>query len=104
MRTELISEVMDDAGLGIKVRVSGPAPRDALQEIGEAWANAARGRAERVWVWLYGSDMDADGPAIAVTYMERDGQPVSDFVDPSTLLLYYMHHPARPTPGGRRTA
>ena len=31
-------------------------------------------------------------PPLSVTYVEGDGQPVSDFAEPSTLLLYYMFH------------
>ena len=54
MHTELISEVMDDGRLGLKVRLDGHVPRSALQRIGETWAKSVQGRAERVWVWLYG--------------------------------------------------
>ena len=92
MRTELISEVLDDSGLGIKVRFRGEVERESLRLIGEAWAIQARGRADRVWVWLYGGDMDEDGPAISVTYVEENQPPVFDFVPASTLLLYYMGH------------
>jgi hypothetical protein len=90
MRTELISEVLDDSGLGIKVRVRGSVDRESLRIIGEAWAFQARTRSNRVWVWLYGGDMDEDGPAISVTYLEEDQPPLFDFVPASTLLLYYM--------------
>lgn len=92
MHTELISEVLDESGLGIKVRVNGSIERESLKLIGEAWAFQARGRADRVWVWLYGTDMDEDGPAISVTYVEEDRAPHFDFVPASTLLLYYMGH------------
>lgn len=92
MRTELISEVMEDGRLGLKVRVDGHVPRSALQWTGETWAKSAQGRAGRVWVWLYGRDMDEDGPALSVTYIEGDGPPVWDFAEPSTLLLYYMFY------------
>jgi len=92
MRTELISEVMDEDRIGLKVRLDGHVPRSALQRIGETWARSVQGRAERVWVWLYGRDMDTEGPALSVTYIEGDGPPVSDFAEPSTLLLYYMFY------------
>ena len=92
MSTELISEVLDDTGLGIKVRVRGDVERESLRIIGEAWAVQARGRASRVWVWLYGSDMDENGPAMSVTYIEDNQAPLFDFVPASTLLLYYMGH------------
>lgn len=90
MSTELISEVLDDSGLGIKVRVRGDVERESLRIIGEAWAVQARRRASRVWVWLYGSDMDENGPAMSVTYIEDNQPPLFDFVPASTLLLYYM--------------
>ena len=90
MRAKLISETLDEAGLGLKVRVDTPVERHALPQIGEAWARANSDRAQRVWVWLYGSDMDEEGPAIAVTYLEAGRDPVSDFVPSSTLLLYYL--------------
>lgn len=93
MGSELISEVMDGVGLGIKVRVYGSARRESLQVIGEAWANAARGRSDRIWVWLYTPDMDIEGPAMSVTYLEGEGCPRSDFVDPATILLYYLGDP-----------
>jgi len=92
MQTELISEVLDETGLGIKVRVREAVERDSLRLIGEAWAIQARTRATRVWVWLYGVDMDEDGPAISVTYMEENAPPLFDFVPAATLLLYYMGH------------
>ena len=97
MRSEFISEVTDSTGLGIKVRVLGNVRRETLQAIGEAKANAARGRAHRIWVWLYARGMDPDGPAMSVTYLEGDGEPVSDFVSPSTILLYYLGDPYTPT-------
>ena len=90
MRARLISETLDEAGLGLKVRVDTPVDRHALPQIGEAWARANSDRAVKVWVWLYGADMDAEGPAIAVTYLEAGREPVSDFVPASTLLLYYL--------------
>jgi hypothetical protein len=90
MQTELISEVLDDTGLGLKVRVRGSVERDSLRLIGEAWAIQARTRSTRVWVWLYGLDMDEDGPAISVTYLEENCPPLFDLVPASTLLLYYM--------------
>ena len=100
MRTELISEVLDDTGLGIKVRVEGAVERESLRLIGEAWAIQARARADRVWVWLYGTDMDENGPAISVTYVEHDQPPLFDYVPASTLLLYYLGQGNPPT-GGR---
>ena len=103
MGSEFISEVMDSAGLGIKVRIVGSVRRETLQAIGEARANAARGRARRIWVWLYARGMDPDGPALSVTYLEGDGMPVSDFVAPSTILLYYLGDPHTPT-GHRHVA
>lgn len=90
MRARLISETLDEAGLGLKIRVETPVDRESLPSIGEAWARANRDRAGRVWVWLYGYDMDEEGPAIAVTYLEAGKDPVFDFVPASTLLLYYL--------------
>lgn len=90
MRARLISETLDEAGLGLKVRVEAHVDRDTLPSIGEAWARANRDRAGRIWVWLYGHDMDEEGPAIAVTYLEHGEEPVFDFVPASTLLLYYL--------------
>ena len=92
MRAELISEVMDEGRLGLKIRLDGHVPRTALRRIGEAWAKSAQSRAGRVWVWLYGQDMDEEGPALSVTYIEGAGQPVSNLAELSTLLLYYMFH------------
>ncbi len=90
MRARLISETLDEAGLGLKVRVEAPVERHSLPRIGEAWARANGDRAHKVWVWLYGDDMDSEGPAISVTYLEAGQEPVSDFVPASTLLLYYL--------------
>ncbi len=90
MACELISEVMDDSGLGIKVRLTETTPREELQALGELWAEAGLKRAERVWVWIYGGDMDEHGPAISVTYLETGNEPVSSYVPTSTLLLYYL--------------
>lgn len=90
MRARLISETLDEAGLGMKIRVEAPVERAALPSIGEAWARANRDRAGRVWVWLYGQDMDEDGPAMGVTFLESGAEPVFDYVPASTLLLYYM--------------
>ena len=90
MRTELISEVLDESGLGLKVRIDGHVPRGELHRIGEAWAVSRSMRADRVWVWLYGTDMDEDGPAMLVTYLEVGRDPVSDFIPASTLLMYYL--------------
>ncbi len=90
MRARLISETLDEAGLGLKVRVEAHVERANFPAIGEAWARANRDRAGKVWVWLYGHDMDEEGPAIAVTYMEDGAEPVFDFVPASTLLLYYL--------------
>lgn len=107
MQTELISEVLDESGLGIKVRVHGDVERESLRLIGESWAVQARGRADRVWVWLYGTDMDENGPAISVTYLEQDQPPLFDFVPAATLLLYYMGKPGTATTargGGRPQA
>lgn len=103
MQTELISEVLDDSGLGIKVRVHGEVERESLRLIGESWAAQARTRASRIWVWLYGSDMDENGPAMSVTYLEEDQPPLFDFVPASTLLLYYLGHSGASTsPRGNR--
>lgn len=96
MSTELISEVLDDSGLGIKVRVRGDVERDSLRIIGEAWAIRARQRSARVWVWLYGSDMDENGPAMSVTYIEDNQPPLFDYVPASTLLLYYLGDSSHP--------
>lgn len=90
MRARLISETLDEAGLGLKVRVDTPVDRLQLPRIGEAWARANSDRARKVWVWLYGDGMDEDGPAIAVTFLEAGAEPVSDFVPASTLMLYYL--------------
>ena len=90
MACELISEVLDDSGLGIKVRLTASVPREELAAIGESWAEEGLERAERVWVWIYGDDMDEHGPAISVTYRETGGEPVSSYVPTSTLLLYYL--------------
>lgn len=90
MRARLISETLDEAGLGLKIRVAAPVERADLPSIGEAWARANRDRAGRVWVWLYGQDMDEEGPAMGVTFLETGADPVFDYVAPSTLLLYYM--------------
>ena len=90
MRARLISETLDEAGLGLKVRVESRVDRDALPDIGEAWARANADRADRVWVWLYGAGMDEDGPAIAVTYLESGRPAAFDFVPASTLMLYYL--------------
>jgi len=90
MRTELISEVLDESGLGLKVRVDGFVPREELHRIGETWAMSRLDRSTRVWVWLYGEGMDENGPAMLVTYLERGGRPVSDFIPASTLLMYYL--------------
>ncbi|MDH5591152.1 MAG: hypothetical protein OEZ65_02065 [Gemmatimonadota bacterium] len=90
MHTELISEVLDESGLGIKIRVDGSLPRVELRRIGEEWAASRSHRASRVWVWLYGHQMDEDGPAMLVTYLEPGRNPVSDFIPASTLLMYYL--------------
>ena len=90
MRARLISETLDEAGLGLKIRVEAAVDRQALPGIGEAWARANRDRAHKVWVWLYGYDMDEHGPAIGVTYLESGESPVFDWVPASTLLMYYL--------------
>ncbi len=90
MSAELISEVMDEAGLGIKVRLTAPVPREDLASVGENWAIEAQRRAQRVWVWVYAGDMDEHGPASSVTYLERGAEPVSTYIPTSTLLLYYL--------------
>lgn len=100
MRARLISETLDEAGLGLKIRVEAPVERASLPSIGEAWARAHRDRAGKVWVWLYGYDMDEEGPAIGVTFLEQGREPVFDFVPASTLLLYYMGSSAEPLAHG----
>lgn len=101
MRARLISETLDDAGLGLKIRIETAVDRSALPGIGEAWARAHGDRAGKIWVWLYGQDMDEQGPAIGVTYLECGEDPVFDWIPASTLLLYYMGSPSEAGHGPR---
>ena len=84
------SEHMDGCDLGIKIQLDGPADVHELKAAGERVASKNHERAKRVWVWVYGHDMDLEGPAVCVSYTGKDEpEPVTDFTDPGALALWY---------------
>ncbi len=62
------------------VRAEVPGSHVELQAIGEHIARSAVKRSRRVFVWLYASDMDTSGPALALTFMEAGAsKPLTTF-------------------------
>lgn len=77
--------------LGMKVQLDRAASPDELKRIGERLAIDNRSRKAQVWVWLYGADMDLDGPAACVSYVgEGTPQPVTQFIDPAAITVWYL--------------
>ncbi|UCG75943.1 MAG: hypothetical protein JSV95_01035 [Gemmatimonadota bacterium] len=63
------------------VRAELPGSHRELQAIGEHVARDAVKRSRRVFVWLYTSDMDTNGPAFGLTFMASDrSEPLTTFV------------------------
>lgn len=77
--------------MAIKVQVrDGVGPKQFAQ-IGERVASEECGRYARIWVWVYGADMDLDGPAVCVSYMDSSAEaPVSEYADPTELATWYL--------------
>ncbi len=91
-------EQLDGESLGLKVQLSGPAGPVELKRVGEAVAVKHRARAPQVWVWVFGHDMDLEGPATCVSYVGPGEGPLTEFVDPVALTTYY-HQKLRPVEG-----
>lgn len=77
----------NDDDVGVWVRAELPGSRADLRAIGEHVARSAANRSRRVFVWLYASDMDPDGPALALTFLEAGGSaPMTTFSAESLLI------------------
>lgn len=82
--------------VGVKVRLEDAVPADKAQwaqdvkKLGEHIARARSLDADRVWVWVYGNDMDILGPALCVSYIEKGGIPATEFTPREAMMLYYL--------------
>lgn len=73
--------------VGVWVRAELPGSRAELQAIGEHVARSAADRSRRVFVWLYTSEMDTSGPAVALTFVEAGtSTPLTTFVAEPLML------------------
>lgn len=78
--------------VAIKVRLRSGVDLQRFPKVGEAVARkAVQGPSgpERVWVWVYGHDMEVQGPAVCVAYADGDGA-TSEFVEPKRVQSWYL--------------
>jgi len=74
----------------IWVRAEMPGSHEELQAIGEHVARSAVKRSRRVFVWLYTSDMNINGPALALTFMEAgEPKPLTSFIAGPLMAWVY---------------
>ena len=76
--------------IGVKARLTGPSDPEGYKRVGEALALKRRGRANEVWVWVYGFDMDLNGPALCVSYLSAHEGPMTEFIDPIAVTGFYQ--------------
>lgn len=75
--------------VGVWVRAELPSTRAELKVIGEHVARAAANRTHRVFVWLYAADMDTNGPALALTFVEAGRtEPLTFVAEPLMVWAY----------------
>ena len=75
--------------VGVWVRAELPGSRAELKAIGEHVALAAANRSHRIFVWLYASDMDMSGPALALTFVEAGrSEPLTFVAEPLMVWAY----------------
>ena len=97
---EFDREVDIGGALGIKVRVSGQCGPAEFKRVGEAVAGQRRARAPEVWVWVYGHDMDLEGPSVCVSYTSTEEEPITEFIDPKAVRAWYSGKMLAHAPSG----
>ena len=101
------TEATDATGtmLGVRVRLVEEITEGAREEwvrkvkrLGEHIARARGSRYGRVWVWIWGQDMDPKGPAISSSYIEEGGRPATEFTPFALMASYYLGKMAKLDP------
>jgi len=92
--------------VGVRVRLTEPIPDsvdmkawvEGVKDVGEHLARLRGIDYGRVWVWVYGVDMDEKGPAIAVSYVGDGSIPATEFTPFAIMSAYYLGKTAQLDP------
>lgn len=83
--------------VGVRLRLKDQIPDTEREEwvrrvrdLGEHVAKQRGADYGRVWVWVFGNDMDIKGPAICVSYVGDGSQPITEFTPSHVHSMFYL--------------